>query len=167
MRIMGIDPGLRSTGYAAVSTGNRGVTLLEAGLVNPPASVPLELRLRAIYDEVLTAIRECKPSVVVVEGLYSSYRHPRTAVLMGHARGVMLLAAGMEGIPVVSYSPARVKKSLTGNGRATKEQMQRMIQVRLGLASLPEPDHVADALALALCHANCLEHGAEREEGCT
>lgn len=165
LRIMGIDPGLVSTGYAAITAGRGGIALLEAGVINSPSGARIEERLLALYDGILQAIRECRPSFVVVEDLYSSYRNPRTAVLMGHARGVILLAAGTAGISVQSYPPARVKKSLTGNGRATKAQVQRMIQVRLGLASPPEPDHVADALAVALCHASTLNLAWEEGRG--
>jgi crossover junction endodeoxyribonuclease RuvC len=99
-----------------------------------------------------------KPGVVVVESLYSHYKHPRTAILMGHARGVVLLCASSLGIPVIAYPATRIKKALTGNGRASKLQMQRTILNTLKLAAMPEPPDVADALAVALCHANVLRH---------
>ena len=92
------------------------------------------------------------PEVVAVEQLYAHYKHPRTAILMGHARGVLFLAAAEKGLDVVSYSATRVKKTVTGSGRASKEQVQRTIQRELGLAQVPEPPDVADALAVALCH---------------
>jgi len=90
-----------------------------------------------------------------VEELYSHYQHPRTAILMGHARGLIYLLSAEQGIPIVSYSAKRIKKSLTGNGSASKLQVQRVIQARLALPRLPEPSDVADALAVALCHINC------------
>ena len=89
---------------------------------------------------------------VAVEQLYSHYEHPQTAILMGHARGVIFLAAGQRGLPVISYAATRIKKTITGNGRASKEQVQRTVQRELGLPQLPEPPDVADALAVALCH---------------
>jgi crossover junction endodeoxyribonuclease RuvC len=92
------------------------------------------------------------PGVMVVEELFAHYEHPRTAILMGHARGVLLLAGAQRGLPVFSYGAARIKKTITGHGRATKDQMQRTMQRELSLARLPEPHDVADALAAALCH---------------
>ncbi|MCR4403060.1 MAG: crossover junction endodeoxyribonuclease RuvC [Firmicutes bacterium] len=156
--IIGIDPGLVDTGYGVVDVSGSRVRLVEAGLVRTTSSHPVEVRLREIFEGVLALMSEHHPTAVVVEDLYTSYRHPRTAVLMGHARGVILLAAGSRGIEVVSYPPARVKKALAGRGTASKEQIQRMVQVTLGLDEVPEPDHVADALALALCHYNFLTH---------
>ncbi|HHY32938.1 MAG TPA: crossover junction endodeoxyribonuclease RuvC [Firmicutes bacterium] len=164
-RIIGIDPGLVDTGYGVVEVSRCSVRLVEAGLVRTTASARLEVRLKEIFDGVLSILSEHLPAAVIVEDLYTSYRHPRTAVLMGHARGVILLAAGARGIEVVSYPPARVKKALTGQGTASKEQIQRMIQVRLGLEEVPEPDHVADALALALCHHNFLTHATYEMSG--
>ncbi|MDI6638314.1 MAG: crossover junction endodeoxyribonuclease RuvC [Bacillota bacterium] len=158
LRIIGIDPGLVDTGYGIVDVSGGRVRLVEAGLVRTTASAPVEVRLKEIFEGVLSLLSEHLPAAVIVEDLYTSYRHPRTAVLMGHARGVILLAASSRGLEVVSYPPARVKKALTGRGTASKEQIQRMVQVRLGLDEVPEPDHVADALALALCHHNFLTH---------
>ena len=100
----------------------------------------------------LLLIDQLKPRIVVVEQLYAHYQHPRTAILMGHARGVILLAASLRDLPVVSYNATRIKKTVTGSGRASKEQVQRTVQRELGLAQLPEPPDVADALAAALCH---------------
>ena len=100
----------------------------------------------------MEVLEQFRPEVVVVEQLYAHYDHPRTAILMAHARGVIFLAAAQRGLPVVSYNATRIKKTITGNGRASKEQVQRTIQRELGLAELPEPPDVADALAAALCH---------------
>jgi len=117
---------------------------------------PLEVRLRKIRLSVLDIVRELEPDAIVVEQLYSHYKHPVTAILMGHARGVMFLAAAECGVPVVSYGATRIKKALTGNGRASKAQMQHMVQRTLRLKTLPEPADVADALAVALCHTHTL-----------
>jgi crossover junction endodeoxyribonuclease RuvC len=97
-------------------------------------------------------IAQYRPEAMAVEQLYAHYDHPRTAILMGHARGVILLAAALEGIPIFSYASTQVKKIVTGNGRASKDQVQRSIQRELGLADMPDPPDVADALAVALCH---------------
>ncbi|MGE5571508.1 MAG: crossover junction endodeoxyribonuclease RuvC [Bacteroidota bacterium] len=164
LRIIGIDPGLVATGYGVVDVSGGLVRLVEAGLVRTTSSASVEVRLKELFDGVVSLLSDHRPAAVIVEDLYTSYRHPRTAVLMGHARGVILLAASSRGLEVVSYPPARVKKAITGRGTASKEQIQRMVQVRLGLEDVPEPDHVADALALALCHHNFLTHalaGAE------
>lgn len=120
--------------------------------------MPLDNRIRMIYESMCEIIERHKPDVMAVEQLYSHYAHPRTAILMGHARGVIFLAAAAHGVPVVSYSATQVKKSLTGNGHAGKEQMQRMIKNVLGLGKPPSPPDVADALAVALCHAGHSAH---------
>jgi crossover junction endodeoxyribonuclease RuvC len=109
-------------------------------------------RLRSLYTGIDEVIAQFQPQVVVVEQLYAHYEHPRTAILMAHARGVIFLAAAQRDLPVVSYNATRIKKTITGSGRASKEQVQRTIQRELGLAKLPEPPDVADALAAALCH---------------
>lgn len=152
--VAGVDPGLASTGYAVLEFTDGKPKLLEGGIVRTSADDALEGRLRAIHDALSEVFSEFRPGTVVVEDLYTDYRVVKTAVLMGHARGAVLLAASANGARVVSYAPSRVKKAMTGNGLATKEQMQRMIQAALGLKEVPRPDHVADAIALALCHAD-------------
>ena len=158
LRLAGIDPGLVDTGYGIIDILENKVRLIEAGLIRTTKKASLEFRLKEIYKGIALVLDEHKPSMVIVEDLYTNYRYPRTAVLMGHARGVILLAASHNGLAVISYPPTRVKKALTGTGRATKNQIQRMVQVRLELSNIPEPDHIADALALALCHCDCLAH---------
>ena len=119
----------------------------------------------AIDHDISAILNEHHPEVVAVEQLYSHYNHPRTAILMGHARGVILLAAARLGIEVRSYSATRIKRYLTGNGRASKTQVQRAIQVTLSLSSLPEPADVADALAIALCCAGEMTRSVPRQNG--
>src|SRR5437879_2837884 len=151
-RILGIDPGLQVTGYAVIETGPR---VCEAGILksNERSETPdMAPRLVALYDGLVEVLYQFQPSVVVVEQLYAHYDHPRTAILMAHARGVIFLAAGQRSLPVVSYNATSIKKTITGSGRASKDQVQRTIQQELGLAKLPEPPDVADALAAALCH---------------
>src|SRR5438876_8064306 len=109
-------------------------------------------RLRDLYNGIVEVVEQFLPQVVVVEQLYAHYEHPRTAILMAHARGVIFLAAARQGIPVVSYNASRIKKTITGHGRASKEQVQYTMLRELRLAQLPEPPDVADALAAALCH---------------
>ncbi len=151
--VCGIDPGLGTTGYAVVRMNGAQATVQDAGVCRSDAGTSLPDRLASLERDIAAVLGEHQPSVVAVEQLYSHYLHPRTAILMGHARGVILLAAGKAGIEVKSYSATRVKRYLTGNGRATKGQMQRAIQATLGLAKLPEPADVADAIAIALCCA--------------
>jgi crossover junction endodeoxyribonuclease RuvC len=117
-------------------------------------------RVRVLYDGLLEVLDQWQPGVVALEQLFAHYDHPRTAVLMAHARGAFLLAAAQRGLSVLSYAPARVKKTVTGHGRATKVQMQAAVARELGLAKPPEPHDVADALAVALCHYHRAAVGA-------
>ncbi|RKY26486.1 MAG: crossover junction endodeoxyribonuclease RuvC [Planctomycetota bacterium] len=156
MKILGIDPGLVRTGYGLIRSERGRVDIVEAGFIASPAGEKssLEKRLQMIHEGVREIIGRARPDAVAVEQLYSHYAHPRTAIMMGHARGVMFLAAAECGVPVVGYSATQVKKSLTGNGRAGKGQVQRMVKNVLGLKEQPSPSDVADALAVALCHSN-------------
>ena len=152
MRILGIDPGLNTTGYGVLEIAERRPSLIEAGVVRGKAGGSLAERVRNIYDGVTDVIASLKPHVVALEKLYSHYDRPTTAILMGHARGVICLAAANAGIEVRDYAATQVKKTLTGNGRAPKTQMQQAIALELGLTEPPEPADVADALAIAFCH---------------
>lgn len=154
MIILGIDPGLRVCGYAVLKTGNGDDRLLEAGIFKTDGKKELSCRLCQIAADITEILEKNKPSLVAVEELYSNYKHPKTAILMGHARGVILQRSVEAGAEVRSFAATRIKKSLTGNGRASKEQMQRTIQRVLGLLDRPEPNDVADAIAIALCCAN-------------
>jgi len=152
-RILGIDPGLRLTGYGVLEIGPVRPIVCEAGVIRAEAEAgDLAARVLAIHQGVGEVIEQFQPAAVAVEQLYAHYKHPRTAILMGHARGVVFLAAAQRQVPVVSYNATRIKKTITGSGRASKEQMQRTIQRELGLTKFPEPHDVADALAAALCH---------------
>lgn len=151
-RVLGIDPGLNTTGYGVLEVARGGPRLCEAGIVRGRDRKSLTARLTEIFDGVRDVIAQYKPCAVALEQLYSHYARPRTAILMGHARGVICLAAAQAGVPVISYSATQVKKVLTGNGRAKKDQVQRAIRHELRLNRLPEPADVADALAIALCH---------------
>ncbi len=151
--VCGIDPGLGTTGYAVIRSNGARHAVLDAGVCRFDPKLPLAERLAAVEHDISAILHEHRPQVVAVEQLYSHYNHPRTAILMGHARGVILLAAAKSEIKVQSYSATRIKRFLTGNGRAGKAQVQRAIQITLGLARLPEPADVADALAIAVCCA--------------
>ncbi len=151
-RIVGVDPGLNITGYGVLEVSTDGPRLCEAGVVRGSSRDSLTARLGQIYTGVSDVVSSLAPSVMAVEQLYSHYKQPQTAILMGHARGVICLVAAQAEIPVFDYAATQVKKLLTGNGRAPKVQMQQAIQRELGLAELPEPADVADALAIALCH---------------
>jgi crossover junction endodeoxyribonuclease RuvC len=162
MRILGIDPGLNITGYGVLDFGHVGESrrnsqsraprLVEAGVVRGKSHAQLAARVKEIHDGVADVIATLKPDVLAIEELYSHYERPTTAILMGHARGVILLAAAEAGIPVTSYPSTQIKKTITGNGHAAKWQMQEAIRRELNLPALPEPPDVADALAIALCH---------------
>lgn len=162
MRILGIDPGLKTTGYGVIESSNGEIRFLEAGVIRSDADEEdLGQRILSLYHGVLEVIDEWKPATIAVEQLYAHYEHPRTAILMGHARGVLLLAAAERKIEVTSYAATKVKKLITGNGRASKEQIQNAVTRELSLTKVPEPNDAADGLALALCHAyaNATMHG--------
>jgi crossover junction endodeoxyribonuclease RuvC len=153
MRALGIDPGLIVTGYGVLERSGRDIRLVEAGTVDSgDVRAPLEQRLRRIFEEVDGIMGELEPDVVALEQLYAHYDHPRTAILMGHARGVICLAAGLHEIPLHHYTAPQVKRVLTGNGRASKDQIQQMVRRTFGLVETPRPPDVADAVAIALCH---------------
>lgn len=153
MRIIGVDPGLITTGYGVIEESGGSFGLLEGGTIEGgPAGDPVEKRLEALYNGMTEVLNELRPQAMAMESLYSHYAHPATAILMGHARGVLCLAAAQAGIPVYNYSATQIKDYLVGSGRAGKAQIQRMVQKQLGLAELPSPHDMADALAVALCH---------------
>lgn len=153
--ILGIDPALGTTGYGLIRCQNQKIELVDAGVIRCGRSQPLEYRLRELYEGVSEILTEFQPDYFAIEQLYSHYNRPTTAILMGHARGAILLAAAQHALEVCSYAATQVKKTLTGNGRAPKDQMQFAVKHQLGLAKVPEPADVADALAIALTHYHC------------
>ncbi len=152
MKILGIDPGLNTTGYGVLEIVDQRPRLVEAGIIRGKSRGSLTARVQEIYDGVVDVIQSLHPEVMALEKLYAHYDRPTTSILMGHARGVICLAAAQAGIAVEDYAATQVKKTLTGNGRAPKSQMQQAIQFELGLSKTPEPADVADALAIAFCH---------------
>lgn len=153
MRILGVDPGLEITGYGVIEANNRQVKLKEAGVIKTSYKQKLQDRLIEIYDNLIEVIEETSPEAAVIEKLYSHFKHPVTSILMGHVRGVVYLAIRKSNIQLFEYPAKTVKKSLTGNGNATKEQVARMVQAHLNLKSAPQPFDISDALALAMNYA--------------
>lgn len=151
-RILGIDPGLNTTGYGVIDVRGGRLSLVEAGVIRSTAKLSLEERLLELHEGLTEVLESLKPAVMSIEKLYSHYERPTTAILMGHARGVLILAAGIKKVPVAEYAATQIKKLLTGSGHATKAQMQLAITHQLSLAKAPEPPDVADALAGALTH---------------
>lgn len=154
MIVLGIDPGTANTGYGVVDGGRSGnPRALAEGVIETAAGAPAERRLAQIHAEVAELLDRHQPAAVALEDVYFG-QNARSAFAVGQARGVVLLAAGQRGIPCASYTPQQVKGAVCGSGRAAKPQVGTMVGRLLGLATLPASDHAADALAVALCHAN-------------
>lgn len=164
MRVLGIDPGLRLTGYACLDGLGDRPEIVEAGVFrlgrrsadgggeeNGGGAVTVSSRLAELDTDFRDLLERLRPEAVAVEAIFAHYKHPATAIVMGHARGVLLLAIRNAGLRLLEFKPNAVKKSLTGNGHAGKPQMQRAIQAHFALPELPSPPDVADALAIALC----------------
>lgn len=152
MRILGIDPGSRTTGYGVVDADGRTLRCVECGVVQAPAGLPLERRLATILKGLMEVVEELRPQVAAVEDVFHAV-NARSALALGHARGVALAAAAMAGITVHAYPPSVVKKAVTGRGRATKDQVGRMVRLLMGLKREPRAD-ATDALAVAVAHAH-------------
>ena len=151
MRVLGIDPGTAITGYGVVEGEGDSLSLTTYGAITTPANQPLAQRLQHIYRELRALITEWHPESAAVEELFFS-KNARTALSVGHARGVALLALTEAGLPIQEYKPAEVKQAVAGYGNAPKQQVQGMVQLLLSLDDIPRPDDAADALAVAICH---------------
>jgi crossover junction endodeoxyribonuclease RuvC len=151
LRVLGIDPGTAITGYGIVEGEEDSLTLVTYGAITTPANQPLPQRLQQIYRQLQALIAEWHPQSAAVEELFFS-KNARTALVVGHARGVALLAITDAGLPIQEYKPAEVKQAVAGYGGAPKDQVQGMVQLLLGLEDIPRPDDAADALAVAICH---------------
>jgi crossover junction endodeoxyribonuclease RuvC len=169
MRVLGIDPGLRLTGFGLVESAARSgsgsgsgvgagrsasygaVRLVDAGVLRFKAGLTVSARLAELERDLNEVIESSRPELVAVEKLYAHYAHPTTAIIMGHARGVVLLCVQKAGVELLELGATEVKKSLTGNGHASKRQMQEGVRSQMGLAAVPQPADVADAIAIALC----------------
>ncbi|MDD5423450.1 MAG: crossover junction endodeoxyribonuclease RuvC [Candidatus Omnitrophota bacterium] len=150
MRILGVDPGLGATGYGIIE--DKDFKLIEAGVIRTRSGTPIQDRVKKIFDEISVVIEEHRPDILVLEKIYSHYKHPTTAILMGHARAMACLVCGDFKIKLINYPSTRIKKAVTGNGHASKRQVQRMVQSLLRLKEPPEPVDVSDALAMAISY---------------
>ena len=151
--VLGIDPGVANTGYGVVASERGRLWALDGGVVRTAPGTEAAVRLAEIHALVGELLDEHGPDAVALEEVYFG-ANARSAFAVGQARGVVLLAAGQRGVPCASYTPQAIKGSVCGSGRAAKDQVQRMVQTLLALPELPAPDHAADALAVAICHAN-------------
>jgi len=151
--IMGLDPGTAATGFGVISVAGNRLRALEYGVIDTAAGLPLEQRLEQIHGAVAEILARHRPDAAAVESLFFNV-NVRTALAVGHARGVALLACSQGGCEVFEYTPQQVKQAVVGYGKADKEQVMEMVRVLLGLAEIPQPDHAADALGVAICHAN-------------
>lgn len=149
VRAVGFDPGLADTGFAALESGRGTLTVLGSGVVHTHAGEPLEVRLEQLFDGIHGVLASFAPDLLVIEDVFSAPGAPRTAILMGHARGVICLAGQQRKVPILAVTPAEVKRAVTASGAAPKAQVARAVQALLGLPAPPRPSHVADALALA------------------
>lgn len=153
-RVLGIDPGLRITGYGVVERRGNGYRLVEAGVVAPTRGRSLEERLGELHRGISDVIAGTQPTCLVIEELYATYKNPMTAILMGHARGVLCLAATQAGLCVHTLGHSLVKRAMVGSGSATKDMVNAMVTQLLGLRQAPEPNDVSDALALSIAYLN-------------
>ena len=151
MLVLGIDPGTAITGYGLVREDEAGLTLVDYGVVTTAAGRPLPERLQVIYQGLADVAREHQPQQAAVEELFFS-RNVRTALSVGHARGVTLLALADAGLAIHEYKPLEIKQAITGYGGAGKQQVQEMVRLLLNLDTVPEPDDAAHAVAVAVCH---------------
>ena len=164
MRVFGIDPGSVRTGYGCIETDGRRHRLIACGAIAAGARAALPARLQEIHDQLRDLIARSHPDCVVIENLFHA-RNVKSALVLGHARGVAVLAAVQAGLPIVEYTPAEIKASVVGYGRADKHQMQQMVKLLLGLDTAPTPHDAADALAVAICHVHASGPGARLAAG--
>lgn len=155
MRVIGVDPGSRICGYGVLENMNGGVVHVESGVINPPSNFPLPLRLKAIYEGLREVIERCFPDIMSVEDMFFA-KNVKAAIKLGEARGTALLAAAVSGIPVYEYAPTAVKLALTGQGRANKIEVQKIVSMIFGISYWEKAD-ASDAVAVALCHINISE----------
>jgi crossover junction endodeoxyribonuclease RuvC len=158
MVIVGIDPALTISGYGVIEARGGKISLIEAGIVSTAAAQPLPRRLSKIYAAIEKLIEDTRPDCLVLEKIYSHYRHPTTAYVLGHARGVICLACAQKNTPLIEYAATRVKKAIVGKGLASKFQVQRMVASILSLENVPKYTDVTDALALAIAHSYIVRH---------
>ncbi len=159
MRVFGIDPGSERTGYGCVASDGRRHQMVACGAIKAGGEATFPLQLSLIYRSLSALIAECRPECVAIENVFHAV-NVRSALKLGHARGVAMLAAVEAGVPVVEYTPAEVKRAVVGYGRAEKPQVGQMVKLLLGLDAVPAPHDAADALAVAICHLHQAGRGA-------
>ena len=155
MKIFGIDPGSNRTGYGCIEYTNSRYELIVSGAISAPSGNTFPQRLRLIHDELIQLLATCHPDCVAIEDLFHA-KNARSALKLGHVRGVAILAAVEADLPVLEYTPTQIKRAIVGYGRAEKQQVQEMIKILLGLDAIPTPHDAADALAVALCHGHSM-----------
>lgn len=153
MRVFGIDPGSERTGYGCLETDGSRHRIVACGAIRSPALTAFPDKLHRIHSQLTIILAECRPACVAIENVFYSV-NARSALKLGHARGVAMLAAVEAGVPVFEYTPAEIKRAVVGYGRADKPQVQQMIKLLLGLSEVPSPHDAADALAVAICHVH-------------
>ncbi len=153
MIILGIDPGYAIVGYGVIKYEGGKMSVVDYGKITTEANIPLSKRLKLIYDSLTHLIETFRPDVVAVEELFFN-SNVKTAIAVGHARGVIILAAANKNLKIAEYTPLQIKQAVVGYGRADKNQVQQMVKMFLKLKEVPKPDDTADALAVAICHAN-------------
>ena len=153
MIVLGVDPGTANTGFGVIAQRSGRLVALDGGVIETSNGAPIETRLLDIHVRITQLLEEHKPDFVALEDLYFG-KNVSSAMAVGQARGVVMLAAAQFSVSCTSYSPPQIKSAVCGNGRADKDQVQRMVQMLLALPEPPKPDHAADALAVAICHAN-------------
>ncbi len=164
MIILGVDPGTAITGYGVVQSDDDGLRMITYGVITTPSDWQMPQRLQHIYAELVTLIRQHQPTDAVVEKLFFS-KNVRTALSVGQARGVALLAAAQAGLTLHEYTPLEIKQAVVGYGRAEKTQIQQMVKLLLQLDHAPQPDDAADALAIAICHAHSARFSSMKDAG--
>jgi crossover junction endodeoxyribonuclease RuvC len=158
VKIFGIDPGSHRTGYGCIETDGSRHRIVVCGAISTPPLGTFPEKLLKIHQQLALLIAECRPDCVAIENLFHA-SNVRSALKLGHARGVAMLAAVEAGLPVVEYTPAEIKRAVVGYGRAEKHQVQQMVKLILGLTALPSPHDAADALAVAICHVHSAAPG--------
>lgn len=164
MIILGVDPGTAITGYGVLHSDGDALQMIAYGAITTPSDWKMPQRLHHIYAELVALIRQHQPTDAVVEKLFFS-KNVRTALSVGQARGVALLAAAQAGLTIHEYTPLEIKQAVVGYGRAEKTQIQQMVKMLLQLDYAPQPDDAADALAIAICHAHSAKYTRMRDEG--
>jgi crossover junction endodeoxyribonuclease RuvC len=167
MRILGIDPGTVIMGYGMIESWDDEVALVDCGALTSPSRSPIGERLNYLYSKLLEVISHCQPDAVAIEQPFMA-KNPQSALAVGRAQAVAILAAANKGIPTYDYTPAQIKQRVTDYGASSKEQIKEMVKLQLGLSQVPEPSDAADALAVALCHLREVHLEtllADRDEG--